>query len=148
MWRLACILVLVAGCDVGTGDPSSSSDPTANPIDGGLESGGEIDGTYLDAERGACFGGVGGAIRCAGSPCDAMLGETACAATSGCILSYTQDDAGALTFRSCFPIDARSTAAGTCEALAAADCVTRADCDSVYTGTSIFSSFVRCQTRL
>jgi hypothetical protein len=140
---LTLVVVLVAGCDVGTGDPSQDPSATSNPNDPGPE----IDGTYLDAQRGACFGGVGGAIRCAGSPCDAMLGETECAATSGCIVTYTEDDAAALAFRSCFPIDARSTAAGTCDTLAADACVTRADCSAVYRGVSIFSSFVRCQPR-
>ncbi len=139
------MVLVLAGC-VATVGGSSSSDPSADPNEP-VPVTGEADGTYLDVTVGACIGGVGGAIRCAGSPCDAMLGEAACAATTGCIVSYTQDAAGALTFRSCFPIDTRATAAGSCDALAAADCVTRADCRAVYQGTSIYGSFVRCETR-
>lgn len=146
MRRVAFVLVLVAGCDVSTGGPTQDPSSSSNPSDPG-PGGGEIDGTYLDAERGECFGGIGGGIRCAGSPCDAMLAEPECAATSGCIVAYTQDDAGALAFRRCFPIDARSTAAGTCDTLAADACVTRAECSAVYRGVSIFSSFVRCQPK-
>lgn len=131
MHRLA--LVLVAACSSG----SSREPPDASPEPG------EIDGQYLDARRGACFGGVGGDIRCSGSPC-VVLDEPACIAAGTCFVAYTED-AGATTFRGCFPIDARSTAAGTCDTLAAAACVTRADCAGIYLGATQFGSFVRCE---
>jgi hypothetical protein len=138
--RWLALLLAVAACDVSTGDPSQ------DPSDPG-PGGGEIDGEYLDVQRGACFGGVGGTIRCSGSPCE-TLDEATCAANAACSVTYTVDDANARTFRGCFPIDARSTAAGDCTTLGAADCATRSDCSPSYRGVSIFSSFVACNVAI
>lgn len=135
---LACILVVAAGCVAG--GPGGGKGSSSNPSDPGPE----IDGAYLRPALGACVGGVGGAIRCSGSPC-VVLDEASCAASTTCFVAYTDDGAGGLTFRACFPIDTRSTAAGSCASLTADACVTREDCAGVYRGTSIFSSFVRCQ---
>ena len=105
--------------------------------------GGEIDGTYLDVRYGRCSGGVGGAIRCAGSPCDG-LAEAACG-TATCVSAYTDDGAGTTAFRECFPVDTRSTATGDCTTLTTPeDCVTRADCSPVYVG-QVFGTFARCE---
>jgi hypothetical protein len=128
------LVLLVVGC--GSGPPT---DQTHEPDAPG---GGEIDGTYLDVRYGRCSGGVGGAIRCSGSPCDG-LAETACG-TAACVSAYTDDGAGALQFRECFPVDTRSTAPGSCASLTTPDaCVTRPDCSPVYVG-QVFGSFARC----
>lgn len=127
------LLVLVVGC-VGS-PPPDQNQKTQDP-------GPEIDGTYLDLRYGRCSGGVGGEIRCAGSPCDG-LAETACG-TAACVSAYTDDGSGARQFRECFPVDTRSLATGDCTSLTTADaCVTRSDCSPVYVGQP-FGTFVRC----
>src|SRR5439155_7403256 len=88
-WRDACcilrpmrwaLVLLVGGC--------AASPPAEQTHDPGPE----IDGTYLDVRYGRCSGGVGGTIRCAGSPCDG-LDEAACGAAA-CVSAYTDDGAG------------------------------------------------------
>lgn len=103
----------------------------------------EIDGEYLDAEHGVCVGGIGGRTRCSGSPCE-TLGERTCGRTPGCFIAYTEA-AGTRTFRACFPVDGSASSAGACSTLSATACAGRDDCVAVYNGTSIFSSFVRCE---
>src|SRR4051812_2698523 len=101
-------VLLVVGC--GSSPPTDQMhEPDAQ------DPGGEIDGTYLDLRYGRCTGGVGGAIRCAGSPCDGL--EEAACGTAACVSAYTDDGAGAQQFRECFPVDTRSTAPGACSSL-------------------------------
>ena len=128
------LLLFVAACTV-----QSVQDDQA-PQDDTPEIEPEIDGTYLDTFRGVCVGGVGGEIRCSGSPCD-PLEQASCAATAGCYVAL-QDDG---TFRHCLPIDPRQTTAGACASLTVYQCASREDCASVFMGQSIFASFVRCQ---
>lgn len=127
-------ILLLAACatesDVGRMDASDSPAP-------------EIDGTYLDAEHGVCVGGIGGRARCSGSPCQ-TLGERACGRTPGCFIAYSED-AGTRTLRDCFPVDRSVSSTGACSTLSASACAGRDDCAAVYTGISIFSSFVRCE---
>lgn len=132
--RWIAALALTVGC-VGSGpnaqDPSDES-PNPEP---------EIDGTYLDVTLGACIGGVGGEIRCSGSPCDAIEDAASCAATARCFVGLNVDT----SFRDCFPVDPRTTATSVCTDLTAAQCATREDCTAVYAGPAFYGSFVRCQ---
>jgi hypothetical protein len=127
-------IMLLAACvtESDLGGPDQSDSPSA-----------EIDGEYLDAEHGVCVGGVGGRTRCSGSPCQ-TLGERACGRTPSCFIAYSED-AGMRAFRECFPVDASASITGACSTLSATACAGRDDCVAVYTGTSIFSSFVRCE---
>lgn len=138
--RIIAAVALVSGC--------VWNEPTDMPSDmepGDMQpGGGEIDGVYLDVRLGFCAGGVGGEIRCSGSPCDAIEDPTSCAATAACFVGLNAD----ATFRDCFPVDTRSTASGACAALDAAGCATREDCTAVYSGPAFYGSFVRCEDEL
>ena len=127
----AVVLLLLAACTVESVEDDQATPDNQSP---------EIDGTYLDTFRGVCVGGVGGSIRCSGSPCD-PLEQATCAVTAGCYVAL-QDDG---TFRNCLPIDTRQSAAGACASLTVYQCASREDCASVFMGQSIFASFVRCQ---
>lgn len=127
------LFFLLAGCAVESigGEQADDQQP------GG---GGEINGTYLDVDRGVCVGGTSGAVVCSGSVCD-PLEEAACRTTAGCYIAL-QDDAA---FRACLPIDARQSTLGDCASLTVRQCASREDCTSVFRGQSIFASFVGCQ---
>src|SRR4051812_35884365 len=122
-WLLG--LVAVAGCaldGVPSPDPSPSDD-TQGP---------EIDGEYLSPQQGACYGGVGGEIRCSGSTCIA-LDEASCGARPDCFIAYMLIGATE-SFRGCFPALPSNAAGGPCPTLDAFRCVRRNDCASVYGG--------------
>jgi hypothetical protein len=138
MWYLAGLLVVV-GCAVDVVDGAPSADPTQ-----------EIDGEYLDASRGGCFGGVGGQTRCSGNPCIGY-GERQCGSATGCFLTYQDHQAtvsGRQVFRGCLPVEALAPVGGDCSALGPDLCARREDCAAIYDGVGYFSSFVGCETDL
>jgi hypothetical protein len=128
----AVLLLFVAGCAV----ESVPGDMDQQPQDQSPE----INGTYLDVDRGVCVGGTSGAVVCSGNVCN-YLEKAPCRETAGCYVAL-QDDG---SFRACLPIDARESTLGDCASLTVRQCASREDCVSVFRGQSIFASFVRCQ---
>lgn len=129
----AVLLMFVAGCAV-------ESVPADDQDDQQQEQSPEINGTYLDVDRGVCVGGVDGDVVCSGNICG-QPDEATCRTTAGCYVALQEDAA----FRACLPIDARQSTAGDCASLTVRQCASREDCASVFQGQSIFASFVRCQ---
>lgn len=127
-------LVAVAGCALDGG--GASGPPNDIPPK-------EIDGEYLNPQQGACYGDVGGQIRCSGSTCIA-LDEASCGARPDCFIAYLLIGTTE-SFRGCFPAVPSSAAGGECSTLDAFRCVRRNDCASVYGGFESSPSFARCE---
>jgi hypothetical protein len=136
--RWLAVLLSVAGCtfEFPSGGPSADDSPPDDYPP-------EIDGEYLNPQQGACYGDVGGEIRCSGSTCIA-LDEPSCGARPDCFIAYMLIDTTE-TFRACFPAVPSSAAGGECSTLDAFRCVRRADCATVYGGFTSSLSFARCE---